>query len=100
MLRILGPYLRSAFRKRLGSYSYKIGGKQAHKAPGMVPLKVVNFIKKTVKDEYRAKVILARMVRQSPRKYGEFGHKGFAFNKSKVPLIDIPDLNEFEVLFI
>lgn len=97
MLNIMGPYLRSAFRKRLGLYSYKIGGKQAHKASGMVPLKIVNFIKKSVKNEYKAKLILAKMVRESPRKYGEWGHKGFIMDKNRVPLIDIPEIKDFEV---
>jgi hypothetical protein len=100
MLGTIGPYLRSAFRKRLGLYSYKIGGKHAHKHSGMVPLKIANFIKKSVKNEYKAKLILARMVRESPRKYGEWGHKGFIFDKNKVPLIDIPELKDCEVRII
>lgn len=98
-LGVVGPYLRSAFRKRLGKYSYKIGGKHANKAVGMVPLHIVKFIKKNIKNEYKAKLILAKMVRESPRKFGEWGHNTFAFNINKVPLIDIPDLKDFEVSF-
>ena len=97
MLSVVGPYLRSAFRKRLGDYSYKIGGKHAHKATGMVPLKMIKFIKKSVKNEYKAKLILAKMVRESPRKFGEWGHNVFIYDKNKVPLIDIPELQDFEL---
>ena len=65
MLSVVGPYLRNQFKKRLGYYSYKIGGKHANKASGMVPIKIVNFLRKNVKNEFRAKLILARMVRES-----------------------------------
>lgn len=100
MLSVAGPYLRTAFRKKLGYFSYKIGGKHANKASGMVPIKIVNFIKKTVKNEYKAKLILAKMVRESPRKFGEWGHNVFVYDINKVPLIDVPDLKDCEVIAI
>jgi len=94
---LTGPFLRSAFRKRLGLYSHKIGNKHAHKRPGMVPLQISNFIKKTVKNHFKGKMILAKMNRDSPRNFGSFGPKGFIYQKHKVPLLDIPDLKDFEV---
>ena len=100
MLSVVGPYLRNQFKKRLGYYSYKIGGKHANKASGMVPIKIVNFLRKNVKNEFRAKLILARMVRESPRKFGEYGHNAFVYDKNKVPLVDVPELKDCEVLII
>lgn len=97
---LTGPFLRSAFRKRLGLYSYKLGKEHSHKRPGMVPLQITNFIKKTVKNHFKAKMILAKMNRDSPRNFGIFGPKGFTLKKNKVPVLDIPDLKDFEVLFI
>jgi hypothetical protein len=63
----------------------------------MVPLHLQNFIKKTVKNQFRGKMIIARMTRDSPRNFGSFGPSGFIMDKKKVPLIDIPDLKDFEL---
>jgi hypothetical protein len=94
---LTGPFLRSAFRKNLGLYSYKIGNKHAHKETGMVPLQMKNFIKKTIKNQFKGKMLIAKMTRDSPRNFGSFGPRGFTMDKKKIPLIDIPDLKDFEL---
>jgi hypothetical protein len=99
MLGVVGPYTRSAFRKRLGLYSYKIGKKNTHKATGMVPLGIIKSIKKNVKNQYKAKLIIAKMVRESPRLFGKWGHNSFIYDVNKVPMIDIPEIKDFEVLY-
>ncbi|CAG9315283.1 unnamed protein product [Blepharisma stoltei] len=99
MLNVLTPFTRmSAYRKSLGNYSYKIGGKHAHKKPGLVPLHIVNNIKKTIKDKYRQKLTIAKLERESKNLYGEFVHKGFRYNRLKTPIIEVPDdIDNFEL---
>ena len=94
MMNLLIPFMRSHYRKGLGRYSFKIGGKHTHKKPGIVPLHVKNNVQKILKDEYHSKLIIDNLERNSIYPFGNFIHKGFrADHLNKAPLIDIPDLS-------
>lgn len=97
MLDVLTPFTRSSYRKAIGNYSFKIGGKHAHKKPGLIPLHVKNNITASIKDQYRAKLLIARLERESTNLFGEFVHKGFKLDRNKVPKILIPELENFDL---
>lgn len=87
---LLLPLARSAFRKRLGLYSYKIGNKHTHKKPGVIPLELMNQLKKKYAKN-KAKLLIEQHRRESIRPFGHFIHKGFKADRKMFPHIDIPD---------
>lgn len=98
LLGILGPPLRTAYRKKLGDFSYKIGKNHLHKKPGVVKLDVINQIKRDNKDIGKATYKIKEKVRESMYPLGIFTHKRFKIESRRVPFLDIPDLNGFEVI--
>jgi len=98
LLGVLGPPLRNSYRKKLGLYSYKIGKNYLHKKPGVVKLEVLNQIKRDNAEIGKAHYKIKEKIRESMYPLGVFTHKRFKIDPRRVPLLDIPDLNGFEVI--
>lgn len=91
------PPLRRPPRKRLGFYSYKFGKNYKHKKPGLIPIERLNNLQSTIKDKTTLKIILRKERRESEFLMGRFTSKGFQFDPTMAPKVDIPDLTDFEL---
>ncbi|KAM3128569.1 hypothetical protein pb186bvf_019337 [Paramecium bursaria] len=84
------------YRKTLGIYNFKIGHQQYHHQPGAVDVHTAESLKKTGKVVHRYK--LHDLQQNSDRVFGEFVGRKFRFDKNKVPIYDVPDLTDFNLM--
>ncbi|CDW86400.1 UNKNOWN [Stylonychia lemnae] len=86
----------SAFSKRLGVYSYKLGRPSRNKNPHAIPY----HIKQQQKLKgYKGAIKIREMERNSDRPFGRISKKGnFIFQIEKVPFFNVPDLANFKLL--
>ena len=83
----------SAFRKKHGLYSYKLGKNKLHKNPHTIGLKAKENLKA---QGYKGQLKIHERERLSDRPFGMITTKGkFRVDLDKVPFYNVPDLTGF-----